>query len=63
MFDFWVEEKCLFRSEDGLYNIGNRESAARRMIEEAGKYEIEGAVVAKKRLEKQRRKISGESKI
>ena len=33
------------------------------MIEEAGKYEIEGAVAAKKRLAKQRRKISGESKI
>ena len=63
VLEFWVEEKCLFKSDDGLYNIGNRESAARRMIEEAGKYEIEGAVAAKKSLEKQRRKISGESKI
>lgn len=47
-------KKCLFRSGDGLYNIGTGESAARRMMEEAGKYEIEGAAAAKRRLEKQK---------
>ena len=59
MIDYWVEDHCLSRSKDWLYNLGSRESAARRMIEEAGKYEVEGANAAKKKLEKQRRKIAG----
>jgi hypothetical protein len=59
MLDFWVQENYLTRSDDGLYNIGSRESAARKMIEEAGKYEIEGTQAAKRRLEKQRKKIAG----
>ena len=58
MIDNWVKENCLSRSKEGLYNLGSRESAARRMIEEAGKYETDGATAAKKKLEKQRRKIA-----
>lgn len=58
VLDFWVDEDCLTRSDEGLYNIGSRESAACRMIEEDGRYEHEGALAAKRRLEKQRKKIA-----
>jgi hypothetical protein len=63
MIDYWVKGNCLSRSKDGLYGLGTRESAARRMMEEAGRYEAEGAIAAKKRIEKQRKKIArkGES--
>jgi len=57
MLDFWVKENCLSRSDEGLYNLGSRELAARKMMEEAGRYEIEGAIAAKKGLQKRRKKI------
>lgn len=62
MLEKWVEENCLSRSKEGLYNLGSRESVARKMIEEAGKYETDGAIAARKKLEKQRRKIAAAGK-
>jgi hypothetical protein len=54
----WVEEGYLSCSKEGLYTLGGRESAARKMLEEAGKYEIDGANAAKRKIAKQRKKIA-----
>jgi hypothetical protein len=58
ILDLWVEENYLIRTADNLYNLGEREINAKTMLELSGKYEVDGSISGKKRLQAKRKKLA-----
>jgi len=58
VLDLWINENYITRSSDNLYNVGEREINAKKMLELAGKYEIEGSKSGKKRSRAKRTKLA-----
>ena len=48
VLDLWIAEKYLTRTTDNIYNLGEREISAKKMLEISGKYEIEGSSIREK---------------
>lgn len=58
VIDLWIKEECIARTEYDLYTLGARELGAKQMLEQAGKYEIDGSEAGKIKNESKRKKIA-----